>query len=144
MIQAAEKSCSWGLTHNNLTFFFFTFFTSRPAQAAGERLHNKLGQFQVKELPELWIPFSSPPCSSSQRLLPAKIPSLAIKAAFIWIWESMRAKKKNSIAKENRRWRRGSVCEWGAEASQIDVYRLFTVFLFMLEFFFTVFSNHTS
>lgn len=35
----------------------FTFFAAGTARAAGERLHNKLGRFQVKELPELWIPF---------------------------------------------------------------------------------------
>lgn len=38
----------------------------RTAQAAGERLHNTPERFQVKELPELWIPFSPPPT-----LLPA-------------------------------------------------------------------------
>lgn len=96
-----------------IIIFLLLFFTPRTAQAAGGRLHNTLGRFQV---PELWIPFSSPPCSSSQRLLPAKILSLAIKAAFIWIWESMRAKEKKIIILQKKTGGGGGLYEGGGGA----------------------------
>lgn len=66
MTPAAENSRTGVPTHNY--FFLFNFFLRQEQQrAAGERLHNTPGRFQV---PELWIPFSflplpAPPPSTS-------------------------------------------------------------------------------